>query len=246
MQTDWIRPDWPAPMHVMAVSTTRLGGVSVAPFDSMNLGSHVGDSPAAVASNRAIMRALVELPMEPCWLQQVHGTRVVECDQVRQNVEADASVTRKPGWVCAVMTADCLPVLFTDKEGTCVAAAHAGWRGLADGMLEETVAAMGVKPASILAWLGPAIGPDHFEVGEEVKQIFETHSSEAREAFKPAASEGKWMANMAMLARQRLHAVGVERIYGGDQCTFANEERFFSYRRDGRTGRMASMIWLAP
>lgn len=275
MHPDWIVPDWPAPTRVRALVTTRAGGVSVSPYASMNPAAHVGDDAAAVAENRRILRQA--LPSEPLWLNQVHGTRVVEVSLAPSQSprsgmqgavgdgpesplpplfqggeltpEADASVTRQPGLVCAVLTADCLPVLFCDDSGAVVAAAHAGWRGLAAGVLEETVRAMGVAPERMLAWLGPAIGPASFEVGEEVRQAFVAGNPMAGIAFRPALpgtldeSPRKWLADLSMLARIRLAGIGVERVYAEASCTFKDARRFFSYRRDGQTGRMASLIW---
>ncbi len=236
-----IQPDWPAPARVRACMTTREGGVSPPPWASFNLGDHVGDDPAHVAANRARLRE--SLPAEPGWLRQVHSPRVVELGR-EQNPEADASFTREAGQVCAVLTADCLPVLFCDRAGSVVAAAHAGWRGLANGVLEATVAAMGVAPADVLAWMGAAIGPQAFEVGEEVREAFITRHPEAAAAFAPHAP-GKWLADLYALARIRLGSVGVRSIYGGGRCTFSEAETFYSYRRDGVTGRMAALVWLA-
>lgn len=242
-----IRPDWPAPAWVRACMTTRAGGVSPAPWASFNLGDHVGDDPAHVAANRAQLRAL--LPAEPVWLTQVHGTRVAELGR-DTDFRADACVARAGGQVCAVLTADCLPVLFCDRAGRVVAAAHAGWRGLAAGVLEATVRAMGVAPHRLLAWLGPAIGPQAFEVGEEVREIFVGHHPLTGVAFRPAlpgtldGTPRKWLADIYALARIRLAAAGVEAVHGGDLCTHTDAGRFFSYRRDGKTGRMACLIWL--
>ena len=236
-----IQPDWPAPARVRACMTTREGGVSPPPWASFNLGDHFGDTPAHVASNRARLRE--SLPAEPGWLRQVHSARVVELGR-EQNPEADASFTREAGQVCAVLTADCLPVLFCDRAGSVVAAAHAGWRGLANGVLEATVAAMGVAPGEVLAWMGAAIGPRAFEVGEEVREAFITRHPEAAAAFAPHAL-GKWLADLYALARIRLGSVGVRSIYGGGRCTLTEAETFYSYRRDGVTGRMAALVWLA-
>ena len=237
-----IIPDWPAPARVKSLMTTREGGVSLASWASLNLGDHVGDDPAHVAANRARLRQT--LPAEPGWLRQVHSARVVELGR-ESNPEADAAFTREPGQVCAVLTADCLPVLFCDRAGSVVAAAHAGWRGLADGVLEATVAAMRVvAPCDILAWMGAAIGPQAFEVGDEVKRIFVDRHPEAAAAFVPHAP-GKWLADIYRLARIRLAHAGVQAVYGGGRCTFSEADRFYSYRRDGVTGRMASLIWLA-
>ena len=240
--TDWITPSWPAPANVRALVTTRAGGVSVGPYASMNLGAHVGDDPAAVAENRAILgRATACAPL---WLTQVHGTAVAVCGEVGQGSEADAAVSRLPGLACAMMTADCLPVLLCNRAGTVVGAAHAGWRGLCDGVIEAAVAAMGVPGAEILAWLGPAIGPAAFEVGGEVRQAFVSRDPAAEVAFT-VRENGKWLADLYLLARLRLRVVGVTSISGGDLCTVAEPGRFFSYRRDGVTGRMASLVWLA-
>lgn len=246
MSPDWIEPDWPAPVRVRALVTTRHGGVSAAPYASMNLGAHVGDSPQAVAHNRAVLRAC--LPAEPLWLDQVHGVEVVEASagiEGRGVIRADASVATRPGTICAVMTADCLPVLFCDDAGTVVAAAHAGWRGLAAGVLDATVARMGVAPARIIAWLGPAIGPQAFEVGDEVRQVFVAADSAAARAFMPGGNPGKWFADLFLLARLRLAAAGVGQVFGGNVCTYADPLRYFSYRRDGVTGRLASLVWLS-
>ena len=242
MNPGWIIPDWPAPVAVRACVTTREGGVSVAPYASLNLGNHVGDAPAHVAQNRARVRAA--LPVEPLWLRQTHGLQVADAVLAQVETEADASVARQPNRVCAVMTADCLPVLFCDQAGTVVGAAHAGWRGLADGILEQTVAAMLVPSGQIMAWLGPAIGPDKFEVGEDVRAIFVADLSAASAAFK-AGKPGKWLADIYQLARLRLTRLGVHQVYGGGLCTYTDAARFYSYRRDGVTGRMASLIWLA-
>lgn len=237
---DFLIPDWPAPAHVRALQTLRTGGCSPAPWASFNLGDHVGDEPARVAANRAELRR--QLPAEPLWLQQVHGTVVVDAAQAPQATTADASFANEPDQVCAVMTADCLPVLFCDRAGSVVAAAHAGWRGLLDGILECTIAALPVVPGELLAWLGPAIGPERFEVGGEVRAAFVAHDAQAAGAFRPHGD--KWWADIYSLARQRLQAAGVTNIHGGGQCTVSDAERYFSYRRDGVTGRMATLIWL--
>jgi polyphenol oxidase len=247
MHPDWLLPDWPAPARVQAFMTTRAGGVSQAPWDSMNPATHVGDDPVAVASNRRLLRA--DLPSEPLWLNQVHGACVADGPAAEPPC-ADASVSHRPGEVCAVLTADCLPVLFCDRAGTVVAAAHAGWRGLASGVLEATVARMGVPPSEVMAWLGAAIGPEAFEVGDEVRETFVTWHPVASVAFRPAPGslpEGtrrKWLADLYALARIRLAAAGVMAVHGGGLCTVADARRFYSYRRDTTTGRMASLIWL--
>jgi YfiH family protein len=234
-----IVPDWPAPPHVKSLMTTREGGVSGEPWTSFNLGDHVGDDPLHVAANRARLRQ--QLPAEPGWLRQVHSARAVEAGAGL--LEADAAFTRQRGNVCVVLTADCLPVLFCDRAGSVVAAAHAGWRGLADGVLEATVAGMRVPPGDILAWMGAAIGPRAFEVGDEVRQAFVAQHPEAAAAFLSHAP-GKWLADIYQLARIRLESAGVRSIHGGGRCTFTETNRYFSYRRDGVTGRMASLIWL--
>ena len=234
-------PDWPAPRGVRALSTTRRGGVSAAPWQGFNLGDHVGDDPQAVAHNRALLRR--ELPSEPVWLRQVHGTRCVDAALAAPGTEADASFTRRRGVVCAVLVADCLPLLLCDDAGTVVGAAHAGWRGLAAGVVEATVAAMDVPGERLLAWLGPAIGPQAFEVGGEVRERFMAVDGAAVAAFT-AAPCGKWLCDIALLARQRLAALGIRRVTGADSCSVADAARFFSYRRDGVTGRMASLVWL--
>jgi len=244
MHAEWITPDWPAPTGVRAVSTTRTGGVSVGVYASLNLGQHVGDAVAAVAENRRRLSAALKIGKEPCWLRQVHGTRVAYLEGTPVDEPADAAVTGARDEACVIMTADCLPVLFCDAEGTRVAAAHAGWRGLAAGVLEATVKAMDTEPGKMLAWFGPAIGPSAYEVGDELRQTFITHDAAAASAFKPGRSTGKWWCDLYMLARQRLAAAGVTRIYGGGFCTFTERELFFSFRRGGECGRMATLIWL--
>ena len=234
-------PVWPAPVGVRALQTLRSGGCSPSPWHSFNLGDHVGDDPLRVAANRAALAAC--LPAEPCWLRQVHGIATVDAAKAPKCPEGDAAWTRQAGVVCAVMTADCLPVLFCDSAGSVVAAAHAGWRGLLAGVIETTLASMACPPQQVMAWLGPAIGPAAFEVGEEVRAAFVADSPAAAAAFV-ARAPGKWLANLELLARQRLAKAGVAAVYGGGECTFSAGERFFSYRRDGQTGRMATLIWL--
>lgn len=242
MAADCLIPEWPAPSNVCALQTLRTGGGSPAPWNSLNLGDHVGDDPGRVAANRASLRE--RLPAEPLWLKQVHGTTVVDAASAAQRISADAAFSRRSRAVCAVMTADCLPVLFCDRAGTVVAAAHAGWRGLLEGVLENTVAAMQVPPSELLAWLGPAIGPDRFEVGDEVRAAFVGRDAGAAACFA-AQADGKWLADIYGLARQRLVSLGVAHISGGNSCTVSDAEHYFSYRRDGVTGRMATLIWLA-
>ena len=236
-----ITPDWPAPSNVHALITTRLGGVSTGPYATMNLADHVGDDPAAVARNREILR--VHIPNDPKWLKQVHGNVVVTADELTMPPEADASIARKANTVSAVLTADCLPVLFCNMAGTVVAAAHAGWRGLAGGVLETTVKAMDEAPENIMAYFGPAIGPGAFEVGDEVRDAFMATDQDAALAFTPG-NNGKWFADIYLLARQRLDRLGIIQVFGGEFCTYLDAKRFYSYRRDGHTGRMASLIWM--
>ncbi|WP_068829188.1 peptidoglycan editing factor PgeF [Pseudomonas sp. BMS12] len=238
--SDWLLPDWPAPAHVRACVTTRVGGVSLPPFDGLNLGDHVEDDPQAVADNRCLL--VERLGCQPAWLKQVHCPDVVEAAPA-QVVTADASWTATSGTACAVLTADCLPALFCDRAGTRVAAAHAGWRGLAAGVLENTLAAMAVPASEVLVWLGPAIGPQSFEVGPEVREAFLAVHPQADSAFRPSTNPGKFMADIYGLARIRLAAAGVTAVYGGGLDTFT-DPRFFSYRRAARTGRFASLVWL--
>jgi len=237
-----ITPDWPAPSNVKALQTTRMGGSSAAPYASLNLGSHVGDNPLVVNRNRMLLEPL--LPGEPVWLNQVHGVTVTDAGQTSCLPQADASISTHCGAVCVVMTADCLPILLCDEQGTVVGAAHAGWRGLCNGVIESSVKAMNVPPATLMAWLGPAIGPTAFEVGDEVRSAFVAKQAQAEMAFVAGAA-GKWMADIYQLARLRLQALGIQRIYGGDLCTYRDPQRFFSYRRDGVTGRMGTFIWLS-
>lgn len=242
----FIIPDWPAPANVKSLQTTRNGGVSKAPYASLNLGEHVQDDPIAVAHNRQLLSPY--LPSEPVWVNQVHGINVIDAAKSGCLETADGAFTTQANVVCVTMTADCLPVLLCDKAGTVVAAVHAGWRGLCDGVIEAAIAKMPVKTGYILAWLGPAIGLDAFEVGGEVRAQFMEKDGQAISAFKPHGD--KWLCDIYTIAKQRLNNVGVTQIYGGgineSFCTYSDAERFFSYRRDGVTGRMASLIWLAP
>lgn len=238
----FIPAQWPAPRHVRAGVTTRFGGASAGPFASFNLAAHVGDSDVAVATNRQRLRNNLALPSEPIWLQQVHGCTVVQPDMYADERCGDAVVSRATGTVCAVLTADCLPVLLTDRAGTCVAAAHAGWRGLAAGVLEATVLQLPAAPETLLAWLGPAISQRAFEVGEDVRAEFLRHDPRAAAAFAPSPNQ-RWFADLYRLARQRLVGCGVREIFGGEYCTYEDVGNFYSYRRDGVTGRMASLIW---
>jgi hypothetical protein len=244
-QLDFIIPNWPAPANVVALQTTRLGGVSGAPYASLNLGAHVNDDPIAVAKNRQLLSPY--LPNEPVWVNQVHGIEVIDAAQSACLQNADASFTTKPNVVCVTMTADCLPVLLCDKAGTVVAAVHAGWRGLCDGVIEAAVNKLPVEHSEILAWLGPAIGPNAFEVGSEVRAQFIAKDAQAASAFQ--TNGNKWLGDIYQIARQRLNYLGVTQIYGGsvneDFCTYTDATRFYSFRRDDVTGRMASLIWLA-
>lgn len=280
-----ITPEWPAPLGVRAAFTLRNGGASVAPYDSLNLGAGIGDSPEAVAENRRRVRERLRLPAEPVWLEQVHGVEVVELGAItvdgavdrwppiggasvdpslsigdalverpanigdasvdRAPPVGDASVARGVGQVCAIRVADCMPVLFAARDGSVVGAAHAGWRGLAGGVLEATIRRLGVPATHLIAWMGPAIGPKHFEVGEDVRAAFTATDAGAASAFV-ANARGRWQCDLYSLARRRLNALGVSGIYGGGWCTFADAGRFFSYRRDGQCGRMAALIWIEP
>lgn len=241
--TKIIVPEWPLPTGVAACSSTRIGGVSQGAWDSLNLGAHCGDNLEHVEENRKRMFAAGKLPSKPVWLEQVHGKDVLHLTGAPYaSKRADASYSNTPGTVCAVMTADCLPVLFCNRAGTEVAAAHAGWRGLCDGVLEETVACFNDSAENILAWFGPAIGPQVFEVGPEVREAFMAKDAKAVDAFRPVGD--KYFADIYLLARQRLANMGVTAVFGGDRCTFSEKDDFFSYRRDRTTGRMASFIWL--
>lgn len=257
MDAHWLVPDWPAPPNVRAACTTREGGVSQGRYASLNLGDHVGDLAADVATNRDRLRQAIGA--QPVFLQQVHGTGVVALgagqDIVRDGTAADACTATAIGLACTIMVADCLPVLFTDEAGERVAAAHAGWRGLAGGVLEqaarcfapESNATPAHRASKVIAWLGPCIGPKAFEVGAEVKAAFEAHAPEAAACFQPAQAPGKWLADLPALARQRLRAAGVEAVYGNDGsdgwCTVSQPSRFFSHRRDGISGRFAALVW---
>lgn len=241
-ETAFITPDWPAPAGVRAVQTTRLGGVSQGPYASLNLGAYCGDEPSAVETNRARVHASLSLPAGPSWMDQVHGTRVSRPDAGRPAGESDAAVCTAPGVVLAVLSADCLPVLMCDRVGTTIAAVHAGWRGLAAGVIEAAIAEMPVPPSSLMAWLGPAIGRAAYEVGAEVRDAFLAHDPAASAAFVQGRAD-RWHADLCTLARQRLDAAGVNDVHGIDRCTVADAGRFYSYRRDGITGRMATLIW---
>jgi purine-nucleoside/S-methyl-5'-thioadenosine phosphorylase / adenosine deaminase len=243
----FILPDWPAPVGIRAAFTLRSGGVSEPPFDSFNIASHVGDDPNAVAQNRALLRKSLGLTAEPAWLEQVHGRQIVDLDRLVPSDSpgpADAAVARTAGRPCAIQVADCMPVLFAAADGSAIGAAHAGWRGLAGGVLEATVQAMGTPRGKLLAWLGPAIGQANFEVGEEVRAALLAEDAGASEAFI-ANPRGRWQCDLYALARRRLAALGLTSVHGGGWCTYAEPRRFFSYRRDGRCGRMVALIWRA-
>ncbi|HWW80289.1 MAG TPA: peptidoglycan editing factor PgeF [Steroidobacteraceae bacterium] len=284
MRSEWeiIVPDWPAPARVRSAFTLRTGGVSLAPYDSLNLGAHVGDVDDSVRENRRRVRERLGLPAEPVWLQQVHGIEVEDLD-VRQPgvpqpgavasgregpsggssvspraeppraesavaltsvpMRADAAVTRLPGRVCVIQVADCMPVLFAARDGSAIGAAHAGWRGLAGGVLEETVRKLAVPPRQLIAWLGPTIGQGHFEVGDDVRSAFVLRDPNAASAFETNV-RGRWQCDLYALARRRLSALGVQDVFGGGWCTYADAERFFSFRRDGQCGRMAALVWM--
>lgn len=245
-----IHADWPAPANVHAVVTTRAGGVSLLPWDSLNLGTHVGDDPAHVAENRQRLLAALRKTAfceSAQWLNQVHGVAVVEAEKKAEAralwvPDADAVGTGQKEIPCVVMTADCLPVFFCDRKGSRVAVAHAGWRGLCDGVLEATLQTF-ADPADVMAWMGPAIGPEKFEVGAEVREAFLQHDTAAEKAFIPSLNKGRWLADIYALAHRRLLLSGAGSVHGGGLCTVTDAARFFSYRRDGRTGRMAAVIW---
>ncbi len=239
-------PRWPAPARVRAACTTRIGGHSQAPWASFNLSERVGDTPAAVAANRALLARQLALPGAPQWLHQVHGTDLVAAADDGLERRGDAGWARRPGLVCAVQSADCLPVLLCDRDGTCVAALHGGWRGLAAGIIPRTLAALPLPPERWLAWLGPAICAACYEVGAEARAAFAADADATRRGFRPAARSGHWHADLAAIARAQLAACGVPEtaIFGGDLCTREDPGRFYSFRRDGTTGRMAALIWL--
>ena len=240
-----IMPNWPAPANVKALQTTRVGGISLAPYNSLNLGSHVKDNPLHVAHNRQVLSQL--LPSEPVWLNQVHGTLVLNAGVVDATStdclpDADASYSMRKNVVCVTMTADCLPILVCDTAGTLVASIHAGWRSLCDGVIEATIAKLPVDSNQLMAWLGPAIGSSAFEVGAEVRAQFIAKDAKAEAAFKPHGD--KYLGNLYQIATQRLNNLGVTQIYGGGLCTYTDKDQFFSFRRDGVTGRMATLIWM--
>lgn len=240
---EFLIPDWPAPPAVRAAVTTRGGGFSTGPYASFNLATHVGDDLRAVAANRRRLQEALALPAEPHWLEQVHGRRVAVLPRPVAG-SADAAVAFEPGLVAAVLVADCLPVLLANRAGSRVGIAHAGWRGLVTGVVEATVAALATDPAELIAWLGPAIGPAAFEVGGELRRMFVATQPESEAEFRPGRGQ-KYLADLPGLVRRRLAACGVTAVHGGGHCTVSDPQRFYSYRRDGRTGRMAALIWLA-
>ena len=240
-----IKPNWPAPPHVKAYVTSRQGGVSLAPFDQLNLGDHVGDHPAHVAANRQWLQDTLGWVRSPCWLKQVHGHHVVEATPAHLNQVADASFTDQLNQICVILTADCLSLLVCTRGGEKVAAIHAGWRGLAAGVIESTLQALQWPATELVVWLGPAISMKHYEIGEEVRDIFLKNTPSAEHAFYPSRAK-HWMMDLLHLARLRLNQWGVTEIYGGDYCTYTHKELFYSHRRDGnKTGRMASLIWIS-
>jgi YfiH family protein len=242
---EFVYPDWPAPVHVKALTTTRNGGFSVGPYASFNLSNLVGDEPGCVKHNRALLREVLKLPSEPLWLTQVHGNRVIDAFDAGPGEEADGCVTGTGGVVCAVLTADCLPIFLCDRRSTRIGVLHAGWRGLAAGVVEEGLRLIQLPPANLLVWLGPAIGPSAYEVGEEVRRKFVDIDKDMAEAFTPVPDRpGHWLADLYDIARRRLRAQGVHSIYGGLRCTLRERDLFYSHRRDGTCGRMASLIWL--
>jgi YfiH family protein len=243
----FIKPTWPAPKNIHAFSTTRNKGNSLHPYASFNLAKHVGDSASHVQLNRQLLRDELNLPSEPIWLEQVHSTHVIQAEEAQEQgylPQADASIASSPNIVCTIMVADCLPILICDRQGTMVSAVHAGWRGLANGIIESTIDRIKKSPEELLVWLGPAIGPSVYEVSEDVLESFISQDQLAIEAFKSKPNK-KWLANLYLLARMRLNNLGITSIYGGDYCTFSDQQNFFSFRRDGITGRMASLIWLS-
>lgn len=240
---DFVWADWPAAENIHALTTTRAGGYSQGEYQSLNLGDHVGDDINSVQKNRELLSASLSIP-QPVWLKQVHGINVVQNVEGSQVVEADAIVSQKKNDVCAVLTADCLPLLFCNQQATTVAAAHAGWRGLANGVIEATVNAMQQPSQELMVWLGPAIGPECFEVGQDVFDAFVSHDKMSASAFTKT-DESHYLADIYRLARLRLKRLGIDKVFGGGLCTYSDEERFYSFRRNPKTGRMASMIWIS-
>lgn len=234
----YIKPNWPAPSNIHAATTTREVGASIAPYDNFNLGEHVGDNPEHVTENRKTLVKALQLPSEPIWLKQIHSKNIIMANKFNGLPELDACIATQPGKVCVIMTADCLPILLCDKQGNEIAAVHAGWRGLVAGIISETISAIQTSPDQLLAWIGPAICQKHYEVGKEVYEQF----SKQNDCFQKEA-HGKWLMDMVAIATQQLKQLGIQDIYGGDLCTYCDPTRFYSYRRDGKTGRMATLIW---
>lgn len=243
MTSSLIYPDWPAPDCVKAVSTTRIGGFSLPPYDSFNLATHVEDDPFLVKKNRERLTQLASLPEQPRWLEQVHSNQVIKSTEWQTGKQADAIISTQPNHVCSIMTADCLPILLCNRRGTAVAAIHAGWRGLASGIIEQTVSLFPENPSDIIAWLGPAIGPEQFEVGQDVYNAFSSAYFDRDNAFIKTDAD-HYLANIFLLAKQQLNYLGITAISGGEKCTKSMPEQFFSYRRDNVTGRMATLIWI--
>lgn len=242
---DLIIPHWPAPHWIKAYTTTRYGGFSQAPFDSLNVGLHVGDDPNCVTKNRQLLQSSLGLKKQLLWLEQVHGNIVISADHPTNIFTADAIYSKKEHAVCAIQTADCLPLLICSVSSYCIAAVHAGWKGLNNGVIENTILALECPPRDLLVWLGPAIGPEAFIVGEDVVQAFIEKDHAAQTAFH-YIGRNKWQANLYKLAKQHLHKLGINTVYGGEYCTYTDQKRFFSYRRDHVTGRMLSFIWINP
>lgn len=243
---NWIVPTWPAPLNVNALTTVRQGGVSIAPYDSFNFALHVGDDPKAVFANRAQLKLQANLPVEPLWLTQTHSTRVVNVSDFNSQknpiVDADASIAFQPNQVCAVLTGDCLPILLCNKAGTCISAIHAGWKGLVAGIVEAAIQELDCDPSTLMAWLGPGIGPTVYEVQEDFLSAFKDYQSET--TFK-SKENGRWLANMVALATERLKRFGISAVYTDGFCTYQDSTRFYSARRSGTTGRMATLIWFS-
>jgi YfiH family protein len=249
-QQTYLLPNWPAATKIRAYFTTRQGGFSQGPYASFNLGDHVGDEVDFVKKNRELLIQDLNLPAAPIWPNQIHGIDVIDADNIDKNTKinmptADAMFATKPNIVCAILTADCLPIFVCDKNASCVGIIHGGWRSLAAGIIDATVKKLPVEPKDLFIWLGPAIGPEKFEVGEEVRDQFLANSREAERAFKIINTKtNKFLANIYLLATQQLNQLGIHRIFGGEYCTYTDQENFFSYRRDKTTGRMASLIWI--
>ncbi|MBS0359148.1 MAG: peptidoglycan editing factor PgeF [Proteobacteria bacterium] len=238
-----IQPNWPLPKNIFAASTTRRGGFSTGIYESLNLGDHVDDDPKIVQANREKLKTFLKLPSDPLWMNQVHGNRVISASNYLPNISADACVSHSAREVCIVMTADCLPILLCHRNGSKIAAIHGGWKSLVQNIVENTIAAMNTDPHELMVWLGPAIGPEVYEVGDEVREQFLAKDKKHEAAFKPSVNQ-RWLANLYLLATQQLQTLGITEIYGGNYCTYSMKETFFSHRRDGKTGRMATLIFM--